>query len=137
MGEAPDDDAPTGYAPTELDAAVDGTEAHKACASATHHRRIARTCSTVAELVPRAKMDEPDELPRRFDGKSLLDWASDEDDRLRADLESVSLAPRSLSTTYRVFAPALDTRHPRRGHGAGRPVSMIDTASTASEYFRR
>ncbi len=42
MGEAPDDDAPTDYAPTELGAAIDETEAHTAWALA----------------------DEPDELPR-------------------------------------------------------------------------
>jgi|GEM_PF-4692320 hypothetical protein len=41
MGEAPDD-APTDYAPTELGAAIDETEAHKAWALA----------------------DEPDEWPR-------------------------------------------------------------------------
>ncbi len=44
MGEAPeDDDAPTDYAPTELGAAIDETEAHTAWALA----------------------NEPDELPRR------------------------------------------------------------------------
>ena len=43
MGEAPeDDDAPTDYRPTELGAAIDETEAHKAWALA----------------------DEPDEWPR-------------------------------------------------------------------------
>ena len=42
--EDPDDDAPTDYVPTELGAAIDDTDAHRAWALA----------------------NEPDELPRRF-----------------------------------------------------------------------
>jgi len=59
MGEAPeDDDAPTDYAPTELGAAIDETEAHKAWALADEPDELPRTAPPGD--------DEPDESPRSF-----------------------------------------------------------------------
>ncbi len=53
MGEAPeDDDAPTDYAPTELGAAIDETEAHKAWALALRPPRNARQVRRVAGQTP-------------------------------------------------------------------------------------
>jgi len=53
-----DDDAPTDYAPTELGAAIDETDAYRAWALANEPDELPQAAPPGDE--------EPDELPRRF-----------------------------------------------------------------------